>query len=79
MDVHDNRRASEDVKPPSSAMLLVDLPSADSLFKFDDIVAVPDELENPARFPHLNAEQYLVACEEANYIPPFLLGMWRCC
>ena len=27
-----------------------------------------------ARFPHLNSEQYLSACEDANFIPPFLIG-----
>lgn len=44
------------------------------LFKFVDVVLPVEEPFAVTKFPHLNADQYLIACEEANFVPPFLLG-----
>lgn len=47
------------------------------LYKIGDVPSSSFEdkdFARVARFPHLNAEQYLSACEEANFTPPFLIG-----
>jgi hypothetical protein len=45
-------------------------------YKFGDVVVPEEEITcGVTRFPHLNSDQYLIACEEANVIPSFLFGM----
>jgi hypothetical protein len=61
---------------PESGPLMRRSSLSEQRYKFGDVVVPEEETTcGVTRFPHLNSDQYLVACEEANVIPPFLFGM----